>query len=134
MKIGRLRKKARNRGFPGPRWTPEYQRPQRTRRQHARERPIGPEQMILADDFVELLRSQFVGERTRRIFIEACRGKQIWAACFGARDHPLNTAEIFCPPRRMTMRQLRLGVLVNRSRSRVLPIRSPLTSSITSPR
>src|SRR4249920_1980349 len=90
--------------------------------------------MILTDHVAELLRSEPVSERMRRIFFEARRSEQAWTARFGARRHPLNTAEIFWPPRRIIMRQLRLGVLVKRSRSRVLAMRSPLTSSITSPR
>src|ERR1044071_4654101 len=90
--------------------------------------------MILADHFVETLGPELVGERMRRVLVEACGADRARAARLGARGHPPTTAEIFCPPRRIMMRLLRLGTPLSRSRSRVFAMRSPLTSWITSPR
>src|SRR5262249_25332474 len=118
----------------GTRRAPENERTERTRCEHSRERAIVPEEMVLTYNFLELLWPQLIGKWTGRSPVEACRGEQTWPTRFGGRRHPLNTAEIFCPPRIMVIRQLRLGALVKRSRSRVLEMRCPLTSSITSPR
>jgi hypothetical protein len=43
--------------------------------------------MVLANDVVELLWPEPVGERVRRVFLEACGGEQARAARFGARAH-----------------------------------------------
>ena len=111
MQVGRLRQQPRDGGLAGAGRAPEHQRTERARCQHARECAVGPEQMILADNLVELLRPELVCERTRRILVKARGGKQARTGRFGPRGHPLNTAEIFCPPRRIMIRQLRLGVL-----------------------
>ena len=75
MQIGFLRQQPRHRGLAGAGRAPEHQRAERARRQHARERAVGAEQMILPHHLVELLRPQLVGERTRRILVEA-RGRE----------------------------------------------------------
>ena len=67
MQVGFLRQQPRDRGLAGAGRSPEDQRAERARRQHARQRAIRPEQMVLADDLGELLRPQLVGERTRRV-------------------------------------------------------------------
>ena len=133
MQVGRLRQKPRHRGLAGAGRAPEHEAAERARRQHAGKRAVGPEQMILPDHLVELLRAQPVGKRARRVLVEAGGGEQSRSG-FGAWRHPLNTAEICWPPRRMMTRQVRLGVPVARSRSRVLAIFSPLTATMTSPR
>src|SRR4029079_190275 len=134
MQVGCLRQQPGDGGLAGAGRSPEHQRTEGTRCQHSRERPVGPEEMILADTFVKLLRPELVCKRTRCVLVQARGSEQTRAVRFRPRRHPLNTAEIFCPPRKMLIRQLRLGVLFRRSRSRVLLMRSPLTSSITSPR
>ena len=54
MQVGRLRQQPRHRGLAGAGRAPEDQRAERARRQHAGERAVGPEQMVLADDLGEL--------------------------------------------------------------------------------
>ena len=109
MQVGRLRQQPRHRGLAGAGRAPEHQAAERARRQHAGQRAVGAEQMVLADHLVELLRAQPVGERARRILVEAGGGEQSRAR-FGARGHPLKTAVICCPPRRMMMRQEAFGL------------------------
>src|SRR5450631_1422470 len=134
MQFGCIGQEPRHRRFAGAGRPPEYQRAERARRQHTGERAVGAEQIVLPHHLIESGRTQAVGQRTGRVLVEASGGEQIGAARFGAWGHQLNTAEIFCPPRRMPMRQLLLGTLLSRSRSRVLAMASPLTSWITSPR
>jgi hypothetical protein len=50
MQLGGIGQEPRNRGLAGARRSPEDQRTQRARRKHARQRAIGPQDMILADD------------------------------------------------------------------------------------
>src|SRR5438128_1914659 len=61
MELCRLGEKPRHRGLAGAGRSPEYQRAQRAVVQHARERAVGPEQMILADHLGKLARPQLVG-------------------------------------------------------------------------
>src|SRR5664279_3255165 len=133
MQLCGVGQQPRHRGLACAGRAPEHQRAERARFQHAGEYAVGAEQMVLPHHLVELLRTEFIGERPRRILVEAGGGKQIRAR-LGARAHPLNTAEIFCPPRIRSMRQLAPGVLALRSRSRVVAMRSPLTLSTISPR
>ena len=134
MQVGFLRQQPRHRGLASAGRAPEHQRAKRAGRQHAGERAVGAQQMVLADHLVEFLRAQLVGERARRILVEAGGREQGRTGGFGARGHPLITAEICWPPRRIRMRQERFGVLVACSRSRVLAMCSPFTDTITSPR
>src|SRR4029077_3265266 len=130
VEVGRLREQSRHRGLAGARGPPEHQRAERARGQHAGERAIGTEQMVLSDDIGQPGWSQFVCKRARRAAIEAGGREQAGAAAFRtwmrlwARlwAHPLNTTDICWPPRMMVMRHTRLGWLVARSRSRVLAI------------
>src|SRR3974390_848948 len=48
--------------------------------------------MVLSDYFTELLRAQFIGERTGRLLVEA-RGPQQRRACFSTRSHPDSPVE-----------------------------------------
>ena len=50
MQFGGIRQQPRHRGLAGARRSPEDQRAQRARRQHACQRAVGAEDMILADD------------------------------------------------------------------------------------
>src|SRR5262249_45440901 len=111
---------------------PEDERADRARRDHARERAIRPQQMILADDLGEALRAQLVGERARGALLGACRLQQIGRAATGCAP-PLHATGRWLPPRTMVMRHTRALALVTRSRSRVLPIFSLFTDSTTSP-
>ena len=103
--------------------------------EHARQRAVGPEQMILADHLGERLRAQLVGERPRRVVVQPRRREQAWAcAAFGAGGHPPNTAEICWPPRWMVIRQTTragLGELFEVARLGDLLM---LTASTMSPR
>jgi hypothetical protein len=71
MQRGRIREQPRDRRLAGAGRSPENQRAERARLQHAGERAVAPEQMILPDHFGEPGRTQLVGERTRRIVFEA---------------------------------------------------------------
>src|SRR5579884_2224320 len=75
IQIGRLRQQPRYGGLPGAGRPPEHERAERTRGQHARQRAVGSEQMILAHHLIELLWTQPIGQRPWRIFVEACGGK-----------------------------------------------------------
>src|SRR3974390_2074919 len=48
--------------------------------------------MVLSDYFTELLRAQFIGERTGRLLVEA-RGRKQRRACFSTRGHPDSPVE-----------------------------------------
>src|SRR5262247_2294086 len=63
VEIGRGGEQPRHRGFSGAGRAPEDQRTERARLQHAGERAVGTEQVILADHLGEALRTQLVGER-----------------------------------------------------------------------
>src|SRR5262249_40620858 len=102
--------------------------------QHTRQRTIGAEQVILPNDLTEVLRSELVGKRARRVLIEACGREEIGSTALRSWCHPPKTTEICWPPRMMVMRHSRLGCLVTRSRSRVCTIFSLLTERIRSPR
>ena len=90
MQVGRLRQQPRHRGLAGAGRAPEHERAERARRQHARERAVGAEQMVLPDHLVELVRAQPVGERTRRVLVEAGGGEQrrsaLWRAGSSVED------------------------------------------------
>ena len=51
--------------------------------QHAGERAVGTEQMILADHLGELIGAQLIGERPRRIVLQAGGGEQASVPLFG---------------------------------------------------
>ncbi len=95
--------------------------------------PSAPSRWSCPTTSSSLARAQLVGERARRILVEA-GGREQRRSRFGARAHPLNTAVICWPPRRMTICQERFGVLVARARSLVLAICSPFTDTMMSPR
>ncbi len=77
FEIGRMREQARDRGLAGAGRTPENERAERARADHAGQRAIRPEQVILAHDFPERLRTQLVGERARRVVAQARGGEQV---------------------------------------------------------
>ena len=85
VQVGRLRQEPRHRGLAGAGRPPEHQRAERAGLEHARERAVGTEQMILADDLAERRRPQLVGERARRVALEARRREQARPAALGAR-------------------------------------------------
>ena len=80
MQLGRFRQQPRHGGLAGAGRSPEHQRAERAGLQHARERAVGPEQMVLAHDVGELGGPQLVGERTRRVAIEAGSREQLGPA------------------------------------------------------
>ena len=84
--------------------------------QHARQRAVGAEQMVLADDLGELVGPQLVGQRPRRVAVEARRREQARAAAALARAVLIrsNTTRNICwPPRLMVIRQSRLACAVD---------------------
>src|SRR5262249_41854913 len=70
MEVGRSRQQPRDRGLAGAGRSPKDERVQRSRIEQARERAVGPQQMVLADDLAEPRRPQLIGERTRRVALE----------------------------------------------------------------
>ena len=76
MEFRRAGEKPRHRGLAGARRAPEYQRAERARFQHARERAVGTEQMILPDHIGKLIGSKLVGQRPRRGAVETGGGEQ----------------------------------------------------------
>jgi hypothetical protein len=130
---GRGREQPRHRGLAGAGRPPEHEGAERARREHAGERTVGSEQMVLADDVGELGRAQLVGERARRVLLEA-RGLEKVGPAARARVHPRNSALIRCPPRRIVTFQVRVDAPAARSRSRVFAIGCSFTLTITSPR
>src|SRR5262249_1794046 len=133
VEIGLAREQPRHGGLAGAGRPPEYQRAERARGQHARERTIGTEQMVLSHHVGEARRAQLVGERPWCVRIETRRREQACPRRFGARAHKAKLPVICWPPRTMVTRQVRLGSLVARSRSRVRLIFSPLTETMMSP-
>ncbi len=87
LQFGGVRQEPRDRRLAGAGRPPEDERAERTRLQHAGERAVAPEQVILADDLAELARPQFVGERTRRPAIEPGSREQAWPARLWSRGH-----------------------------------------------
>src|SRR5690242_9045959 len=133
MERGSAREQPRHRRLAGPGRAPEDERAERARRQHAREHAVRSEQMVLAYDLGELRGAQLVGERARRILLEARSLEQVGPAPrTGA--HPRNSALIRCPPRRIVTRHVRVPAAAAVSRSRVLAIGRSFTLTITSPR
>ena len=85
---GLVGEQPRHRGLAGAGRAPEDQRAERVALQHAGQRAVGTEQMVLADHVGELLRAELVGERPRRVGIEPRRREQARArAAFGAGGH-----------------------------------------------
>src|SRR4029077_11262018 len=87
IKIRRPRQKPRHRGLAGARRPPEDQRAERARLQHAGERAVGAEQMVLADDVAELVRTQLVGKRPRRFAVETACREETGTLWFRTRGH-----------------------------------------------
>ena len=56
--------------LPVPGGPQKIERAERAGLQHARQRAVGPEQMILADHVDKLVGPQFVGKRPRRVALE----------------------------------------------------------------
>ncbi len=105
IKFGGMCEEPRHRGLAGARRPPEYQRAERAGLQHTGQRAIRPEQMILPDHVGKLLRAQPVGERPRRVAVEAGRGEE--ACLSGPFSHRLKMGD--APGRRKP-----LGQRVNR--------------------
>jgi hypothetical protein len=76
MQLRRISQQARHGGLAGAGRSPEHQRAERARLQHARQSAVGAEDMILAHNFRKLLRTQAVGQRMRRILLHPCRSKE----------------------------------------------------------
>ena len=79
MQFGGIRQKPRHGGLAGARRSPEDQRAERARLQHARQRAVRPQDVILADDLGERARTHPVRQRMRRILRHPCGGEQVRA-------------------------------------------------------
>ncbi|MGY4504166.1 hypothetical protein ACVWYH_008123 [Bradyrhizobium sp. GM24.11] len=88
MQVRRIRQQPRHRGLAGAGRAPEHQRSQRARLQHARQRTVGAEDVILADDLRQRTRPQPVRQRMRGVVIEPRRGKESWRLLWSLRTHP----------------------------------------------
>src|SRR6202165_3677900 len=133
MQFGGLAQQPRNRGLAGARRSPEDQRTQRARRQHARQRAVRPEDMILADDVRQRARAQFVRKRMRRVLLHPRGGEQVSGFAWSLRAHPPSVTLICWPPRTTVMRQSRALSLVAFSRSLFWAIFWLLTARIMPP-
>ena len=83
--------------LPVPGGPQKISEPERAGVEHARERAVGAEQMVLADDVGELGRPQLVGERTRRVALEArgreqARALRAWRAAASSAATPPTSA------------------------------------------
>jgi uncharacterized Zn-binding protein involved in type VI secretion len=63
-----------------------------------------------------------IGQRARRIALQARRRKQARSVVLRARAHPPNTAEIFCPPRTMPASRKRTSVLAGWTLTSTMPL------------
>src|ERR1700736_6559725 len=133
MQFGRIRQEPRDRGLAGARRSSEDQRTQRARRQHARQRAILAEDVILPDDFRQRARAQFVGKRMRRILLQPRGSEQVCSFSWSLRAHPPSVTLICWPPRTKVMRQIRDDSRVAFSRSLVLAIFWLFTARMMSP-
>ncbi len=68
-----LGEESRHRGLAAAGRTPEDHRGDLAVLQHAADRRLGADQMVLADNLVELARPQTIGQRPRRILLEEAR-------------------------------------------------------------
>src|SRR5207237_6370653 len=75
------------RGFAGAGRPPKDERAKRARVQHAGERTIRAEQMVLADDVRQLVGAKLVGQRSWRRPVEAGSREQARIILFRARTH-----------------------------------------------
>src|SRR5579859_374392 len=137
MQVRRIRQEPRHRGLAGARRPPEDQRAERARLKHPRQRAVRTQDVVLSNDLGQFLRAQPVGQRPRRVLLEASGREQgralalllVWS--LGA--HPPSVTLICWPPRTSVMRQSRDDWLVARSRSIVLPILVLFTATMMSP-
>src|SRR6266404_2227170 len=133
MQLGGVGQQPRNRGLAGAGRPPEHQRAQRARRQHPRQRAVGTEDVILADDVGERTRAQPVGQRTRRVLLHPRRSEEVGRLAGLLRAHPPSVTLICWPPRTTTMRQSLDPAFEALSRSLVLAIFWLLTARMMSP-
>src|SRR5215213_4530703 len=125
MEVGLIGEEPRHRGLAGPRRPPEHERPERARAQQPGQRPVRPDEMVLADDVRELRRAQPVGERPRRRLVEAGGGEKV--------AQPRCTVVSTWPPRLMVISQSEPPALAARSTSFEVFTGSRLMARITSP-
>ena len=77
MKPDAVGQQARDGGLAGAGRAPEYDRGEVPGGQHAAQRPLGADQVFLADNLLQNLRAQPVGERARRPLIHPRRLEKI---------------------------------------------------------
>src|ERR1700758_4072552 len=136
MQLGGVSQEPRHGGLAGARRAPEDQRAERARLQHPRQRAVGAEDMILADDVGQFARAQTIRQRMRRVLLKArgCEQRCAGAAlAWSLRAHPPSVTLICWPPRNSVMRHSRDWSRVTLSRSPVLEIFLLFTARIMSP-
>src|SRR5258707_9315906 len=133
MQFGGVRQQPRHRGLAGAGRSPEHQRAQRARLQHAGQRAVRTEDVILTDDIGQRLRAQPVRQRTRRVLLHPRRGEEIGRVAGLLAAHPPSVTLICWPPRTTVMRQSLDEVFDALSRSLVLAIFWLLTARMISP-
>src|SRR5262249_29263058 len=121
MHIGRIGQQPRHGGLSGARRSPKNQRAQRARFQHARQRAVAAQNVILSDDFGKRARAQPVRKRMRGVLLEASGREQVGSFAWSFRAHPPSVTLICWPLRTSVIRQSRADWLVAFSRSLVLP-------------
>src|ERR1700733_5453668 len=133
MQFSSVRQKPRHGGLAGTRWSPENQRAECARLEHARQRAVRSQNVILANDLGKRARTHPVGERMRRILRQPRGGEEISALLCWLPAHPPSVTLICWPPRTIWIRQSRELSRVAFSRSLVLAIFWLFTARMMSP-
>src|SRR4029079_17451490 len=132
MQSRRIRQQAGDGCLPRAGRSPEDERAERARLQHAGRRAVRPQEMILPHHLRELGRPQPVRKRARCVMLKTC-GLEQRGAALAPRAHPPSCTVMVCPPRTSVMAQRRFDSLARRSRSRVRVTFSLFTAAMTSP-
>ena len=105
MQFGRIRQQPRHRGLAGAGRAPEHQRAQRARLQHARQRAVGTQDMILADDVGRACAGAAGPAADAAHPAPSLRRQRGWRLARSLRAHPPSVTLICWPPRTTVMRQ-----------------------------
>src|ERR1700735_5837535 len=122
MQFGGIGQKPRHGGLAGARRSPENQRAECARLEHARQRAIRSQNVVLTDDLGERARTHPVGERMRRILRQPRGGEEISALLCWLSAPPPSVTVICWPPRTIWLRHSLELSRVAFSRSLVLAI------------
>src|SRR6187399_3320958 len=122
MQFSGVRQEPRHRGLAGAGRAPEDQRAQRARRQHPRQRAVGPEDVVLSHHVGQGFGTQPVRQRPWRVLLHARGREQVGGLAWAFWAHPPSVTLICWPPRTTTMRHSRAPSRVTFSRSLVFAI------------